>query len=104
MWTDTYCYIGNNISHHPSLLRFPNLPPLPSGLTSRHAPSRSGPSLIHTPTTADQCGSATGSPPVAAALFDPAKDAEFAQSIGGMIWPRGYVAAAAFWHFNSSIE
>jgi hypothetical protein len=25
------------------------------------------------------------------------RDAEFGLSIGGMIWPRGYVAAAAFW-------
>lgn len=52
----------------------------------------------------DQCGSSAGSPPVGAALFDPAKDAEFARSIGGMIWPRGYVAASAFWHYDANTE
>jgi hypothetical protein len=41
---------------------------------------------------------------VGAKLFDPALDAEFSQSIGGMIWPRGFVAAAAFWNYNASVD
>ena len=31
-------------------------------------------------------------------------DAEFGRSIGGMIWPRGFVAAAAFWNFDASSD
>jgi len=49
-----------------------------------------------------QCGSSSGPPPVAHKLFPPSADAKFSQSIGGMIWPRGYVAAGAFWNFNAT--
>ena len=35
----------------------------------------------------DQCGSSTGRVPTGHALFDPAQDAAFGKSIGGMIWP-----------------
>jgi len=42
--------------------------------------------------------------PVAAQLFAPEYDTEFGQSIGGMIWPRGYVAAGAFWNYNSTAD
>jgi len=52
----------------------------------------------------DQCGSAQGSPPVGHALFAPSRDTEFGQSIGGMIWPRGFVGAAAFWNFDNSTD
>jgi len=53
----------------------------------------------------EQCGSATGQPPPPGhALFDPKLDDAFGRSIGGMIWPRGYVAAAAFWNYDSSID
>lgn len=44
-----------------------------------------------------QCGASSGSPPVGHELFYPKHDAEFGKSIGGMIWPRGYVGAASFW-------
>ena len=37
-------------------------------------------------------------------LFPPSKDGAFAKSIGGMIWPRGYVAAASFYNFNASVN
>ena len=37
-------------------------------------------------------------------LFPPSKDSAFAKSIGGMIWPRGYVAAASFYNFNASVN
>jgi hexosaminidase len=52
----------------------------------------------------DQCGAfGPNEPvPVGAPLFSPSKDAEFAKSLGGMIWPRGYVGAAAFWSFNAT--
>ena len=49
-----------------------------------------------------QCGAFTGAVPVGAALFDPAHDKVFAQSLGGMIWPRGFVGAAAFYTFNAT--
>jgi hexosaminidase len=54
----------------------------------------------------DQCGAfGPDKPvPVGSALFDPKYDAEFSKSIGGMIWPRGFVAANAFWHYNASIS
>ena len=52
----------------------------------------------------DQCGASAGSPPVGAALFNPANDAEFGASIGGMIWPRGFVGAAAFWNYDASTD
>lgn len=52
----------------------------------------------------DQCGASTGSAPVGHALFPPQRDAEFSRSIGGMIWPRGFVGAAAFWNYNSSAD
>lgn len=42
--------------------------------------------------------------PVASQLFAPEYDTEFGQSIGGMIWPRGYVAAAAFWNYNATAD
>ena len=52
----------------------------------------------------DQCGSAKGNPPVAHALYPPSADKEFGESIGGMIWPRGYVGAASFWNFDNSTD
>ena len=39
-----------------------------------------------------------------AALFPPARDAAFGKSLGGMIWPRGFVGAAAFWNYNASVD
>jgi hypothetical protein len=51
-----------------------------------------------------QCGASSGSTPVGAALFPPTRDAEFLRSIGGMIWPRGFVGAAAFWGYNASLS
>ena len=54
----------------------------------------------------DQCGSVGPNEPVpvGSALFDPKYDTEFGQSIGGMIWPRGFVAANAFWHYDASLN
>jgi len=49
-----------------------------------------------------QCGASKGSAPVGHALFPPSMDDAFSKSIGGMIWPRGFVAAAAFWNYNSA--
>ena len=37
-------------------------------------------------------------------LFDPKNDKEFGESIGGMIWPRGYVGAAAYWNYDASVN
>jgi len=52
----------------------------------------------------EQCGSHIGSAPVGHELFDPKNDKEFGESIGGMIWPRGYVAAAAYWNYDSTTD
>lgn len=49
-------------------------------------------------------GAFNGPTPYAAALFAPQYDTEFGYSIGGMMWPRGYVGAAAFWNFNASVS
>ena len=52
----------------------------------------------------DQCGAFKGATPVGSALFDPARDVEFGKSLGGMIWPRGFVGAAAFWGFDPASD
>lgn len=49
-----------------------------------------------------QCGASNGATPVGASLFPPTKDSLFAQSIGGMMWPRAFIAAASFWNYNAS--
>ena len=51
-----------------------------------------------------QCGASSGATPVGAPLFPPSTNVPFGQSIGGMIWPRGFVGAQAFWNFDSSID
>ena len=51
-----------------------------------------------------QCGASGGSTPVGAPLFPPAMDLPWSASVAGMIWPRGFVGAAAFWCFNSSAD
>jgi hypothetical protein len=38
------------------------------------------------------------------ALYNRSRDAAYAKSLGGMIWPRGFVGAAAFWNWNSSAD
>lgn len=45
-----------------------------------------------------------GSTPVAAELYNPIYDMQFGQSIGGMIWPRGYIGAAAFWNYQPHVD
>ena len=37
-------------------------------------------------------------------LYARSRDAAFGRSLGGMIWPRGFVGAAAFWNWNASID
>ena len=49
-----------------------------------------------------QCGASGGSKPVGAQLFPPEMDLPWSASVAGMIWPRGFVGAAAFWNFNAS--
>jgi hypothetical protein len=41
---------------------------------------------------------------VGAPLFPPERDAEFEKSVGGMMFPRGFVGAAAFWNYNATID
>jgi hexosaminidase len=52
----------------------------------------------------NQCGASPSSPPVGRSLFPPEKDEPFGKSIGGMIWPRGFVGAAAFWNYNAAAD
>jgi len=42
--------------------------------------------------------------PKGAPLFAPSQDEAFGKSIGGMIWPRGCVGAAAFWNYNATAD
>ena len=53
----------------------------------------------------DQCGAfGPNEPvPVGSALFDPKYDAEFGQSIGGMIWPR-ICSCKCILHYNATIS
>ena len=50
----------------------------------------------------DQCGASSGARPIGAQLFPPATDLAFAASVGGMMFPRAFVGAAAFWNFDPS--
>lgn len=50
----------------------------------------------------NQCNPTSTNVPIGAPLFPPSQDTAFAASIGGMIWPRGFVAAGAFWHYDES--
>jgi hypothetical protein len=38
------------------------------------------------------------------ALYNRSRDGAYGLSLGGMLWPRGYVGAAAFWNWNSSTD
>lgn len=51
-----------------------------------------------------QCKEPSAAKPVGSVLFSPEYDTQFGESIGGMIWPRGYVAAGAFWNFNATTD
>jgi hexosaminidase len=51
-----------------------------------------------------QCGASPGKVPQGSSLFSPEHDKEFGQSVGGMIWPRGFVGAAAMWNYNASMD
>jgi hypothetical protein len=51
-----------------------------------------------------QCGAGGSGTPVGHALFPPEQDDAFGNSIGGMIWPRGFVGAAAFWGYNATTD
>jgi hexosaminidase len=52
----------------------------------------------------EQCGAFNGPKPVGSALFPPEMDLPWSQSVAGMIWPRGYVGAAAFWNYDPSVS
>lgn len=49
-----------------------------------------------------QCQSGEGG--IGRRLFPPSADEAFRKSIGGMIWPRGFVAAAAYWNFQNTTD
>ena len=49
-----------------------------------------------------QCGAYHGGTPVGAPLFPPEMDAPWGKSVGGMMFPRGYVGASSFWNYNAS--
>jgi len=51
----------------------------------------------------NQCLNTHKTPP-GSSLFSPEKDAEFQISVGGNIWPRGFVGAGAFWGYDKSID
>ncbi|KAK3752448.1 hypothetical protein QZH41_013498, partial [Actinostola sp. cb2023] len=37
-------------------------------------------------------------------MYDPSHDAQFTQSISGIIWPRAVVGAASFWNFKQDLD
>ena len=37
-------------------------------------------------------------------LYNRSLDVAYGRSLGGMIWPRGFVGAAAFWNWNASTD
>jgi len=49
-----------------------------------------------------QCGAFHGSTPVGAPLFPPEMDVPWGKSVGGMMFPRGYVGASSFWNYSAS--
>ena len=53
-----------------------------------------------------ECGAmpAYGKVEKGAALYNRSVDQAYGRSLGGMLWPRGFVGAAAFWHWNSSVD
>ena len=55
-------------------------------------------------TYSNECGAYIRPAPYGAALFTRTQDRAFAASIGGMVWPRSFVGAAAFWHYNASLD
>ena len=48
------------------------------------------------------CTKPFDSPPHGAPLYNPVYDKEYAQSIGGMMWPRGFVGAGSFWNYDAT--
>lgn len=54
------------------------------------------------PTT--NCLGNTDKKQIGSDLFPPEMDKEFQISVGGMIWPRGYVGAGAFWNYDESLD
>jgi hypothetical protein len=37
-------------------------------------------------------------------LYSRIQDEAYGRSLGGMIWPRGFVGAGAFWNWNASVD
>eukprot|EP01063_Lacrimia_lanifica_P028243 TRINITY_DN4091_c0_g4_i1.p1 TRINITY_DN4091_c0_g4~~TRINITY_DN4091_c0_g4_i1.p1 ORF type:complete len:515 (+),score=171.59 TRINITY_DN4091_c0_g4_i1:55-1599(+) len=50
----------------------------------------------------NQCESPEAEKPPGWELYNPKYDAEFGRAIGGMVWPRGLVAAQAFWGYYAA--
>ena len=99
MWSDTYCnehQCGAKAGSTPCVCKTSN----PSTVTRLVMPN----SDLITPASASQDAIDSLIDRVGAALFSPSRDTEFAKSIGGMIWPRGFVGAQAFWNYNASVD
>jgi hypothetical protein len=78
-----------------------------TGLTPAQLPSLLGGEMSMWTDTycyIEQCGAFNGPNPVGSSLFPPEMNLPWSQSVGGMIWPRGYVGAAAFWNFDPTIS
>jgi hypothetical protein len=46
----------------------------------------------------------TGPVPVAAVMYNSTYDAQFAQSVSGIMWPRASVAAASYWNYIPTVD
>jgi hypothetical protein len=51
-----------------------------------------------------QCGAFGGPPQRARAIFPPNADKAFGKSVGGILWPFGFVGAGSMWRFNATLD
>ena len=51
-----------------------------------------------------QCGAFGGPPQPARAMFPPSQDEAFGKSVGGILWPWGYVGAGSLWNYDAAAD
>ena len=51
-----------------------------------------------------QCGAFGGAGGAARAMFPPAEDTGFGKSVGGTLWPWGYVGAGSLWNYDAALD
>eukprot|EP01052_Picozoa_sp_SAG31_P011488 SAG31_NODE_651_length_13184_cov_4.999541_9_plen_356_part_00 len=51
-----------------------------------------------------QCGAFGGPPQPSRAMFPPQQDNAFGKSVGGILWPFGYIGAGSFWNYDAGLD